>query len=274
MKDQPTISIIIPTLNEEKFLPNLLISLVDQTEKPFEIIVVDGKSKDKTIAVAESFKNKLPLRVIACERAGVSMQRNLGAAAVRGEWLIFIDADTILLPYCLNRIIDFVQTEKPQFMTSWGKPDSSVVQDSLSTLLYNMVLEGGILFHKQISPGPFTAITRQAFVAVGTYDESVEFGEDQQLSQRLADRGVALAILRETLYVWSMRRFRNLGVLRSSQVYIKSALRVLFTGKNYTHMPGYIMGGQAYARPKNITHHSYLKKYRERIKKIIKRMVS
>lgn len=271
---KPTISIIIPTLNEKKFLPNLLTSLVGQTEKPLEVIVVDGGSNDRTAAVVESFNKKLPIRVIICERAGVSLQRNRGAADARGNWLVFVDADSILLPYCLDRLVEFIQTEKTQFVTCWGKPDSRAVQDSLSTLLYNMVLEGGILFHKQISPGPFTAIARQSFVAVGAYDESVEFGEDQQLSQRLADVGVPLAILRETLYVWSMRRFRSLGVLRSSQVYVKSALRVLFTGKNYTHMPGYIMGGQAYARPKNVTHHSYLKKYKDRIKKIIKRMVA
>ncbi|MBI5620667.1 glycosyltransferase [Candidatus Gottesmanbacteria bacterium] len=273
MSRKPTISIIIPTLNEEKFLPNLLDSIVRQTEKPCEVIVADGGSNDRTVSVAGSYKKKLPIRVVGCARPGVSLQRNKGASETKGEWLVFVDADSVLLPYCLSRLVDFIQTEKPKFVTSWGKPDSVVPQDSLSTLLYNMVLEGGILFHKQISPGPFTAIDRQMFITVGGYDESVEFGEDQQLSQRLADRGVPLAILRETLYIWSMRRFRSLGVLRSGQVYIKAALRVLFTGKNYTHMPGYIMGGQVYAKPKHITHYSYLKKYRERLKKIMRRMI-
>ncbi|MEK7141273.1 MAG: glycosyltransferase family A protein, partial [Patescibacteria group bacterium] len=193
MSQKPSISIIIPTLNEEKFLPHLLDSLVAQSDKDFEVIVVDGASKDRTVTVAKSYITKLPIRVIVCERAGVSMQRNRGALDARGEWLVFVDADSVLLPYCLSRLTEFIQTEHPQFVTSWGKPDSRAVQDSLSTLLYNMVLEGGILFHKQISPGPFTAVARQAFIAVGAYDESIEFGEDQQLSQRLADRSVPLA---------------------------------------------------------------------------------
>ena len=47
-----TYSVIIPTLNEEKFLPNLLESLIVQTDKHFEVIVVDGSSKDKTVAIA------------------------------------------------------------------------------------------------------------------------------------------------------------------------------------------------------------------------------
>ncbi len=247
--NKTTVSIIIPTLNEEKFLPNLLASLVTQTEKPFEVIIVDGKSRDGTVAGAESFKRKLPIRIMACDRANVSMQRNKGAAAARGEWLVFVDADSILLPYALRRLAEFIQAEMPRFVTSWGKPDSEVVQDSLSTLLYNMVLEGGLLFHKQLSPGPFTAIARSAFEAIGGYDESLEFAEDQNLSQRLADQGTPLLIIRETLFIWSMRRFRQQGRIRSAQVYIRSALRVLFTGKNYTHMPGYIMGGHIYRKP-------------------------
>ncbi|KKW32065.1 MAG: Glycosyl transferase family 2 [Candidatus Uhrbacteria bacterium GW2011_GWA2_53_10] len=267
--NKTTVSIIIPTLNEEKFLPNLLTSIVTQTEKPFEVIVVDGASKDTTVAAAKTFKKKLPLRVIVCERAGVSMQRNRGAAAAQGEWLIFLDADSVLLPYCLSRLAELIQAEMPQFVTSWGKPDSEVVQDSLSTLLYNMVLEGGLLFHRQLSPGPFTAIARQVFEAIGGYDESLEFGEDQNLSQRLADHGVPLFILRETLFVWSMRRFRAQGTVWSAQVYLRSALRVLFTGKNYTHMPGYIMGGHLYDKKRPVKR-SVLKTFETKFKKMMR----
>ncbi len=267
--NKTTVSIIIPTLNEEKFLPNLLASLVTQTEKPFEVIVVDGKSRDGTVAVAESFKRKLPIRVMVCDRANVSMQRNKGATAAQGEWLVFVDADSILLPYALHRLAEFIHTEKPRFVTSWGKPDSQIVQDSLSTLLYNMVLEGGLLFHRQLSPGPFTAVTKSAFDAIGGYDESLEFGEDQNLSQRLADHGTPLAIIRETLFIWSMRRFRAQGTVWSAQVYLRSALRVLFTGKNYTHMPGYIMGGHLYDK-KRAMKRSVLKTFETKFKKMMR----
>lgn len=265
----PRFTIIIPTLNEEKFLPNLLTSLVSQTEKSFEVIVVDGKSKDKTVAVATSFAKKLSLRVIECDHARLPMQRNRGAHLGRGDWLVFVDADSVLLPYCMSRLAVFIQTEKPRFVTSWGKPDSRVVQDSLSTLLYNMVLEGGLLFHKQLSPGPFTMIERSAFADVGGYDETLEFAEDQNLSQRLADFGVPLAIIRETLFIWSMRRFRQQGRVRSAQVYIRSALRVLFTGKNYTHMPGYIMGGHLYRKKKSVKR-PVIKEFEKKLKKMMR----
>src|SRR5690348_11138372 len=98
-------SIIIPALNEEKFLPNLLTSLASQTKKDFEVIVVDGSSKDKTVSRARSFHKTVPgLRVVISKIASLPLQRNIGAKAAKGEWLIFVDADSILLPYFIERI--------------------------------------------------------------------------------------------------------------------------------------------------------------------------
>jgi len=59
MTQPPTFSVIIPTLNEEKFLPNLLRSLADQSKKDFEVIVVDDCSKDKTRTIAKSYGHKV-----------------------------------------------------------------------------------------------------------------------------------------------------------------------------------------------------------------------
>lgn len=87
------LSIVIPTLNEEKFLPRLLSSIKKQSFSDYEIIVSDGGSKDNTKKIAlenncqfvEDFIHHHP-----------SWQRNNGAAIARGEILIFLDADTVL----------------------------------------------------------------------------------------------------------------------------------------------------------------------------------
>lgn len=265
----PQFSIIIPTLNEEKFLPNLLASLARQTKKSFEVIVVDGKSQDKTVAAAESFVKKLPIRAIVSDKASIPVQRNSGARLSRGEWLVFIDADSVLLPYCVERLDAFIQKFPSSFVTPWGKPDRDTTQDAIFTLFYNMTIEGGLLLKRPLSPGPFTAVIRSAFDAIGGYDESLEFGEDQNLSQRLADYGVPLSIVRETLYVWSMRRFRAQGTAWSTSVYLKSALRVLFTGKNYPHMPGYIMGGHLYGKKKPVKR-PVIKEFEKKLKKMMR----
>lgn len=268
--NSPRFSVIIPTLNEEKFLPNLLESLVSQTQKFFEVIVVDGASKDNTVTIACAFNKKLSIRVIECDHARLPMQRNRGARLGRGAWLVFIDADSVLLPYCLARLDEFVRKRDAAFVTPWGKPDSDLTQDALSALLYNMFLEGGLLFKRPISPGMFTAVVRSAFDAIGGYDESLQFAEDQNLSQRLSDHGVPLTILRETLYVWSMRRFRAQGILKPMQAYIRSWLMVLFTKQTFHYTPEYVMGGHVYAKKQRPIKGSRLRDYEKKLKKIMR----
>jgi len=241
------LSLIIPALNEEIFLPRLLSSLAEQTKTDFEVIVVDGSSKDKTVEVAQSFHSKLPmLQVIVSEKASLPLQRNIGARATGSEWLVFIDADSILLPYFVERLEWYIDEQKPELFTSWFRPDSEESGDALFTLVANSFVEGSLYFHRPIAPGPLTAVRRDVFELVNGFNESLTFGEDYDFTRRIAERGIALQILRETLYVLSLRRVRRDGKLRFMRLYARASLQVLFTRKNLKSVPSYIMGGQLY----------------------------
>lgn len=246
------LSLVIPALNEEKFLPHLLTSLTNQTKQDFEAVVVDGSSKDCTVEAAQSFYPKLPtLKVLVSEKAGLPLQRNLGAKATNGEWLVFIDADSVLLPYFIERIEWFIEKQKPVIFTSWFRPDSETSGDALFTLISNSFVEGSIYFHRPIAPGPLTVIRRDVFELVGGYNESLTFGEDYDLTCRVVERGHVLQILRETLYEYSLRRVRREGKLHFVRVYATAALRVLLTKRNLEHVPSYIMGGHLYEAKNN-----------------------
>ena len=167
----PFFTIVIPALNEEKYLPNLLESLCEQTWKDFEVIVVDGSSKDKTVEVAKSFDKKLPaLHVLISTKARLPLQRNIGAQHAKGEWYVFIDADTVLLPYCLERLSVFIKETNARFVTTWGKPDNEKSRESIHTLLFNISIEAAFLYHRPLSPGPFTAVHRTLFARIHGYD--------------------------------------------------------------------------------------------------------
>jgi len=245
------ISIVIPALNEENYLPHLLTSLTKQTKRDFEVIVVDGSSTDKTVEMARSFGSRLPkLEVIVSQKANLPLQRNMGARASSGEWLAFIDADSILLPYFIERIESFIEEQNPTLFTSWFRPDSEISGDALFTLMANLFVEGSTVFHRSIAPGPLAVIRRQVFDLVGGYNETLTFGEDYDFTQRIVARGITLQILRETLYVLSLRRVRRDGKLRFMRLYAKASLRVLFTKRNLNHIPSYIMGGHIYENGK------------------------
>jgi len=240
------LSIIILALNEEKFLPSLLTSLTKQTNMDFEVVVVDGVSTDATVAVAQSFESKLPnLTVIVSEKAGVSRQRNRGAQITTGDWLVFIDADSILLPYFVERINAFIQEQNPKFFTAWFRPESEVSSDALLTLATNSFVEGGLIFHRAFAPGGMTAVRRDIFDLAGGFNETISFGEDYELTRRIGDMGIPLQVLRETLSIYSFRRLRREGKLRFIGVYARTSMQVLLT-KQPPKKVKYVTGGQLY----------------------------
>lgn len=279
--NKPTISIIVPTLNEEKFLPNLLQSLSEQSEKDFEVIVVDGHSKDKTKEVALAYKNKLTdFDFILAPKAGVSLQRNLGAKKSRGEYLVFLDADSVVLPYFVERVRNYINTHaQTQVFTSWFRPDGDTPEDIFMALMILASVEGSIYFHRPWAPGPLTIIKRSTFEDIHGYDESMSFGEDYDLGMRLYEKKIILQVIRETIYVYSLRRLRNEGKLRVLPKYIRATLSVIFTKHGPKHMPGYITGGHIYQekkkqRKKSGSPDQVLKQFKNSLQKLIKEFVA
>src|SRR3989304_1001389 len=95
------ISIVIPALNEEKYLPDCLMSLKNQDWKgEHEIIVVDNGSTDNTAAIAAAHG----ARVVPCTRRGVAYARQAGAEQARGDIIVQVDADTVYPPGWLGGI--------------------------------------------------------------------------------------------------------------------------------------------------------------------------
>ena len=89
----PLISVVITVKNEEPHLSQLLESLLVQ-EPPFEVIVVDAASRDRTLAIAREYARRHPGLYRAIERSGSrGVGRNVGVSAARGEWVAFIDGD-------------------------------------------------------------------------------------------------------------------------------------------------------------------------------------
>ncbi len=92
------VSVIIPTYNSERYILKTLKALENQNfEKPYEVIICDDGSKDRTVEICEEFskKSKIPIRVFKNEHHGPAWQRNFGAKKARGKILLFTDSDCI-----------------------------------------------------------------------------------------------------------------------------------------------------------------------------------
>src|SRR5690242_13806787 len=92
----PLISVVIPTFNRARCVANAVDSVLVQTFKDCEVIVVDDGSTDATAEVLKGYGNRV--RVIQQSNRGVSAARNAGIRSARGEWIAFLDSDDIWNP--------------------------------------------------------------------------------------------------------------------------------------------------------------------------------
>jgi len=102
------VSVVIPIRNEEEHLEAQLASLAAQTyDRPWEVVAVDNGCTDRSMEIVESWRDRLPalLVVDARERRGLNFARNMGAAAARGDFLAFCDADDVTAPTWLGELV-------------------------------------------------------------------------------------------------------------------------------------------------------------------------
>jgi glycosyltransferase involved in cell wall biosynthesis len=105
--NKPTASIILPTYNRAKLLPMAINSVLDQTYKNYELIVIDDGSTDNTKQVLKPFQEKI--RYIFTDHKGASHARNVGMKAASGRYIAFLDSDDTYLPFKLEIQIDFME---------------------------------------------------------------------------------------------------------------------------------------------------------------------
>lgn len=263
-------SIIVPTLNERSYLPKLLGCLNHQIDKDFEVIVVDGKSEDKTVEKVLQFKDKLPrLNVIESAIRNVSTQRNLGAKAARGKWLVFLDADVLLPVNFLSHIHSEILTNNVRFMTAWMEPDSTKRADKALVLIANLIIEAAALTDKPMVGGACIVIRKDTFRAAGGFRPDLKISEDHDLAQRVKQLGYGLRICRSLKYVASLRRLRREGTLEVLRKYALATKAMLLEGPVYRELFDYEMGGKVNGSRKNLSLGVLVKKQIKRMEKIL-----
>lgn len=239
---KPCFSIIIPTLNEEKYLPLLLSDLTTQTFVDFEVIIVDGNSKDKTAVVAKSFESKLKIIFINSKKQNVSFQRNTGAKVAKSNWLIFMDADNRLPSYFMEGVKYRINLENPDIFTCRVNVRN---QEGFEKIVLEIVNLGAELMRISKYPGALGAmigITKVGLILTGGFNEKTEFAEDWEFVKNAFSKGLRFSLFRDPTYTYSLRRFKKYGKLKTiqkyAQIYIKLILKL-----NITQNKDYPMGG-------------------------------
>jgi hypothetical protein len=226
------ISVIIPTLNEEKYLPKCLSSLINQSTDISEIIVVDGGSTDQTVQAARKYSDT----VLVKPGQAVGASRNIGARAAKGEILAFIDADTIASLDWLEEISRSFH-EDPGAVGVTG-PTLPYGGTKLDQLAYHVATGWAQRFSLKLGlphvAGFNCAYRKEAFWDAGGFDEGRELSEDVMLSLRIRHQG-RIIFNPDMMAFTSLRRIKKYGYPYLSTYYAINATMLLLFKKNLAY---------------------------------------
>jgi glycosyltransferase involved in cell wall biosynthesis len=190
------ISVIMPAYNTAAYIGEAIDSVLRQTTRDWEVIVVDDGSTDGTAEVVESAAESR-VRLIRQAHAGVSAARNRGAAAARGEYFLFLDSDDRLRPDALERLAGQLA----------ARPDGGMAYGELATIsddgrlrhggrpvfgprpsgrILSTLLAGGFMVTGM------ALLRAEGFRRSGGFDESLRLSQDWEFLCRVAAREVIL----------------------------------------------------------------------------------
>jgi glycosyltransferase involved in cell wall biosynthesis len=195
------VAVVVPVRNGERFLAETLSSVLAQTERGLEIVVVDDGSVDGTAAIASGFQARdSRVRLLRRQPAGVSSSRNAGARVTRASLLCFLDADDLFsAPDHLARCADFLDVRSETGLVyspamTFRHPRSDIREPyplaADASAVAEGLLRGGVGF-----PMHAALIRRRWFDLIGGFDGRFEINEDTLLWLRLLLAGCRFAFL-------------------------------------------------------------------------------
>ena len=199
------LSIIIPTLNEEKYLPKLLEGIKGQSFKNYEIIVADFKSKDKTREIAKRYKCKI------VDGGNPSVGRNNGAKIAKGNILLFIDADCIINKSFLQKALNEIKNKNIDVAGCYSGPSSKKIFDNITFAIFNFWIYITQFFYPNAAFGIFCK--KELHQKIKCFDENIKLSEDMDYVKRAGRHG-KFRILKSVKTYASVRRFDEEGRLK------------------------------------------------------------
>ncbi|MGB9743620.1 MAG: glycosyltransferase, partial [Minisyncoccales bacterium] len=228
------LSIIIPTFNEEKFLPRLFKSLQEQTLTNFEVIVADHHSTDATREIAL----RAGAKIVTGGRPAAG--RNRGAQLAQGDWLLFLDADVVLPPDFLEKALKEIEKQNLVAASCLVEPLSQKKIDKFLHDVANFYLR----LMKKISPrapGACIFIKKEIHQTIGGFDENLQLAEDHDYVKRASELG-KFGLLRCVYLPISVRRLEKEGRLHLSFKYLAVETHLVLLGPIYSDIFNYKFG--------------------------------
>ena len=230
----PRFSVIVPVYNRPDEVADLLGSMLKQTSRDFEVIIVeDGSTVPCEPQVKAAQEAGLNVRYFFRPNEGRSIARNYGMEQAKGEWFVFFDSDCVIPPEYFSTVERYLQSSVPQ-PDYYGGPDMAhesfsdvqkAINYSMTSFLTTGGIRGGKISMEKFVPRTFNmGFTRKVYERVGGFREM--FSEDIDMSTRIRNAGFTSALFHDA-GVWHKRRidwkkfWRQVHVFGMSRITLK-----------------------------------------------------
>jgi glycosyltransferase involved in cell wall biosynthesis len=230
------LSFVIPAYNEELYIADCITSIQEHMKGqtiPFEILVINNASKDKTREIALQHG----ARVIDEPQKGLTKARQRGLIEAQGEWLAYIDADCRIHKHWFPTL-QKLQLKHPTAVSISGPYRYYDGKKSLQLLMHAVWRISAPITYRivgyMVLGGNFVA-KKEALHAMGGFDQSIEFyGEDTDIARRLNDHGKVVFAM-PFFVMSSTRRFIKQGFIKTNVLYFINFVWQVFFKKPFSN---------------------------------------
>jgi succinoglycan biosynthesis protein ExoA len=204
----PKASVIIPTYNEESYITGVLQSLIDQDfQGHIEIVIVDGASNDRTVAIAKEIRNQLPVNrsivLVTNPKRHIPVSLNMGCGQAQADILVRLDGHTFAPVNYITEVVDMLANEEADTMICGGRLNiqagaATLAAEAITIGVSHPVGIGNALYRTldgsddrciEVDTVPFASFTKKLWTELGGFDEFLLYDEDSDFNSRAKRKG-------------------------------------------------------------------------------------
>ncbi|KUP22638.1 glycosyltransferase [Paenibacillus sp. DMB5] len=211
------ISVIIPVFNVDRFIEKCLNSFAEQVYQNFEIVIINDGSTDQSALIIQEYINRsnMRIRLINQKNSGVSVARNKGIDEALGEYICFVDADDLVTPNYLDRMLDVITTEKCDLVFCGYKQvtedfsevnfDNKSVDKGQETINSNEALRK--FLYNDFVTGIWSLMVGKSLIHDNTirFSEGFRYSEDLEFIWKLLSDANSVTLIKDQLYIYRIR---------------------------------------------------------------------
>ncbi len=199
------ISVIVPVYNAEKFIKRCIDSILCQTYKSFELVLVNDGSKDRSLDIMQEYAdNDSRIKIYSQENKGVAAARNTGLLNSTGDYILYVDSDDWIEPDALERLLTAADCNTDIVFCSSDNAETPDSVKSETDIIYEnwdnkrQILE--FIKHKRMSGMLWNKLIKRCLTDGIFFNEKTGYGEDAEFLWQVLKRSQKMILTNEILY--------------------------------------------------------------------------